>query len=287
MRVAVTGARGFIGSALGPALQRRGHTVRPIAREALRDAAAYAGCEAVVHLANLAHAAAPAAMLEEVNVSGTRLVAECAAQAGARRFIYLSSIKASGEETRGRPFDGSEAPLPRDAYGRAKLAAERMLAEVAERRGLEVALLRPTLVYGPGAKANFLTLMRAIARGWPLPLASVRNRRSLAYVGNVTDAIACCLEAGRITSRPYVVCDERAVSTPELCRLLGEALARPARLFPFPAGVLARLPGSRSLARSLEADSSALARELGWRPAFSLEEGLKRTAEGYRLECAP
>jgi UDP-glucose 4-epimerase len=287
MRVAVTGARGFIGSALEPALRRRGHTVQPVAREALRDATAYAGCEAVVHLANVAHTAAPVALLEEVNVSGTRHAAECAARAGARRFVYLSSIKASGEETRGRSLDGSEAPLPQSAYGRAKLAAERALAEVAERRGLEAVLLRPTLVYGPNVKANFLALMRAIAGGWPLPFASVRNRRSLAYVGNVTDAIVCCLEAVKIASRPYVICDERAVSTPELCRLLGEALGRPARLFPFPAGVFARLPGSRALARSLEADASALVQELGWGAAFSLEEGLKKTADWYRLECAP
>jgi nucleoside-diphosphate-sugar epimerase len=287
MRVAVTGARGFIGRSLEPALESRGHEVRRIPRDELFAAGSYAGCEAVVHLANIAHAIAAEAELLRVNVQGTRRAAELAAAQGAKRFVYLSSIKASGEETGAKPFDGTEPLQPRDAYGRAKLAAERALAEVATRTGMQVVVLRPPLVYGPGVKANFLALMRAIARGWPLPLASISNRRSLVYAGNLADAIARCIEAAEAVGRSYLVCDGAAVSTPGLCRAIGVALGRPARLVRFPARVLEALPAAKRLTRSLEVDDGMIRRELGWRPPASMEQGLRITAEWYRLESAP
>ena len=203
MRVLVTGASGFIGSSLVPALEARGHDVHTVTREAAKLADAFAGCEAVVHLANLAHARGDPATLWRVNVDGTRRAAELARASGVRRFVYLSSVKAAA---------------PDDAYSRAKLAAEQALAAVS---GPEIAILRPPLVYGPRVKANFLALLRAIDRGWPLPFASIRNRRSLIYVGNLVDAIVGCLEASRMESKSYFVKDEHSVSTPDLCRAIG------------------------------------------------------------------
>ena len=286
MRVAITGARGFVGSALEPALKRRGHEVRSISREAIWTAESYAGCEAVVHLANVAHTAAGEALLQRVNVEGTRRAAECAAERGVKRFVYISSIKASGEQTAKWPLDGSETPAPQDAYGRAKLAAERALVEVSARSGMAAIVLRPPLVYGPRVRWKFLSLIRAIARGWPLPLAAIRNRRSLLYVGNLADAIACCIEAPRPPTGALPVSDGQAVSTPELCHALGRALARPARLFPVPTGVLELLPGMKPLTRSLEVDDGHLRRELGWRAPVPFDQALSLTAEWYRLECA-
>lgn len=253
MRILVTGASGFIGGHLGPALAAAGHELRT----------SIEGCDAVVHLANIAHAAASPRELQRVNVDGTIAQANAALAAGARRFVYLSSIKAA---------------RPVDAYGRAKAEAERGLLRIA---GLETVILRPPLVYGPRVKANFLSLMRAIDRGWPLPLASVHNRRSLIYVGNLVDAIERCLQ-GAARGKTYAVSDGAPVSTPELCRALGRALGRPARLWPFPPMLLRLAPGLARLAESLETDDREIRQELGWRPPFSAEEGLRLTAAWYR-----
>jgi nucleoside-diphosphate-sugar epimerase len=254
MRILVTGLSGFIGSSLGPALRARGHDVR---------SADMRGCDAVVHLANIAHARADRDQLWKVNVDGTAHAASLAAQEGVRRFIYLSSAKARA---------------PDDVYGEAKLAAEEALARLSASTGLQLITLRPPLVYGPRVRANFLALMRAIARGWPLPLASIENRRSLVYVGNLCDAIAACVESFAAVGKTFYVSDGTAMSTPELCRAIGRALGKPARLFRFPPGLL---PIGK-LTESLEVDDRELRRELGWRPPFSVEEGLRATVEWYR-----
>jgi nucleoside-diphosphate-sugar epimerase len=255
MRILVTGASGFIGSHLAPALAAAGHELRPSVE----------GCDAVVHLANIAHASASPRELHRVNVEGTLAQAQAALAAGARRFVYLSSIKA-------------ERPV--DAYGHAKRLAEQGLLGL---RDLEPVILRPPLVYGPRVRGNFLSLMRAIRRGWPLPVASIRNRRSLLYVGNLADAVLRCLErsaAGKV----YALSDGVPVSTPELCRALARALGRPARLLPFPPALLRLLPGAAPLAQSLEVDDRVLREELGWRPPILFEEGLRHTAEWYRAQ---
>jgi nucleoside-diphosphate-sugar epimerase len=270
MRVLVTGGSGFIGSTLVPALVVSGHDVSTGDME---------GCDALVHLANIAHARVPRALLWKVNVEGTRQLAERAAASGVRRMVYLSSIKASGEESGSKPFDGSESPSPEDEYGRTKLAAEQALAEVAARSSLRVLVLRPPLVYGPGVKGNFLALMRWIARGRPLPLASIRNRRSLVYVGNLADAIVRCLE--RPVSGVYTLSDGAPLSTPELCSEIGKALGRPARLFGFPASLLTRLPGGKRLTASLVIDDGRLRSELGWQPPIDLHEAMRATARWY------
>jgi nucleoside-diphosphate-sugar epimerase len=205
MRIHVTGLGGFIGSSLGPALSARGHEVR---REGME------GCDAVVHLANIAHARSDRERLWKVNVEGTARAAGAASKADVRRFVYLSLAKARE---------------PDDDYGRAKQAAEEAL------RGadMQIVILRPPLVYGPRVRSNFFALMRAIARGWPLSLASIENRRSLVFVGNLCDAIAACLESGAAAGRTFYVADGEPVSTPVLCCAIAQALGRPARLFPF------------------------------------------------------
>lgn len=253
MRIHVTGASGFIGSHLVPALGAAGHELR----------ATVEGCDALVHLANIAHAAAHPAELHRVNVEGTIAQAKAALAAGARRFVYLSSIKAERAD---------------DAYGRAKAIAEQSLLQTA---GLEPLILRPPLVYGPRVKANFLALLRAVDRGWPLPLASIDNRRSLVYVGNLVDAILRCLEGDRVR-RTYAVSDGAPVSTPELCRAIARALGRPARLYPFPPALLRLVPNVARLAQSQLADDAAIRAELGWRAPFGFEEGLRATAAWYR-----
>jgi nucleoside-diphosphate-sugar epimerase len=277
MRIFVTGASGFIGSHLCPALAAAGHEL----------CASVEGCDAVVHLANIAHTNAAPAELHRVNVEGTIAQARTALAAGARRFVYLSSIKAA---------------RPDDAYGLAKSIGEQALLRL---EGLEAAILRPPLVYGPRVKANFLALMRAIDRRWPLPLASIQNQRSLVYVGNLVDAIRCCLEvppagrginagggappkgfeaSGAAPSKVFELSDGTPVSTPVLCRALGRALGRPARLFPFPAALLGLLPGASRLVESQVTDDAGIRSALGWRPPFTFEQGLTITAEWYRTQ---
>lgn len=269
MRVLVTGAGGFVGGALVPALAARGHDVRTLARDAAAEPA-LAGCDALVHLANLAHARFGREALRRVNIEGTVRLAAAAAAQGVRRVLYLSSSKAD-------PACGE----PQDAYGESKLAAERQLAELAARTGLEVVVLRPPLVYGPGVKANFLALLRAIARGVPLPFAALDNRRSLVFMANLCDAAGLCLETPRAAGRTYAVSDGEPVAVADLCRRIGAALGRPARLFAVPRGVLALAPGLRALTHTLVVDDSALRAETGWRPARSLQDGLRETASWY------
>ena len=258
MRVHVTGAGGFVGRALVPELLRRGHEVID----------AIGRAEAVVHLAAIAHRRASREQLDEVNVRLAARVGREAAAQGAR-LVFLSSVKVHGEESHA-PITEHSPLAPQDAYAMSKVRAEDLLGAIP---GLRLAVLRPPLVYGPGVKANFLALMRAIARGWPLPLGAIDNRRSFIYVGNLADAIVRCLGA----EGTYLVSDGEPVSTPSLCRELGAALGRPARLVPFPGALL-----PRKLRASLEVDDRAIRERLGWRPPYTRSQGLRATAEWYR-----
>jgi nucleoside-diphosphate-sugar epimerase len=266
MRVAVTGAGGFIGSSLCPFVVAQGHEVQRIQRGEFRIDA-----QAVVHLAGIAHRRAAPEELRRVNVDLAVQVGRAAAAAGAH-MLFLSTLKVHGEES-DTPLSEASPLAPRDPYARSKLRAEEALRAIP---GLRLTVLRPPLAYGPGVKGNFLALLKALARGVPLPLAGVRNRRSLLYVGNLAHAVVRCLEAGH-AGRTYLLSDGAALSSAELCRKLGEALGRPARLFPFPAVFL-----PRKLRGSLFVDDAAIRRELGWAPPSTLQQGLHATARWYR-----
>ncbi len=276
MRIFVTGASGFIGTALCAALRAAGH--EPV-RVSLRGTAPrFEGAQAVVHLAGIAHRGRiDPQVLERINVSLAEEVGHAAAATGAP-LLFLSSVKVHGEESTA-PLDERAALAPRDIYAETKARAETRLRAIA---GLRLTVLRPPLVYGPGVKANFLALLRAVDRGLPLPFAAVANRRSLLYVGNLADAILRCLGAPQAAGRTYLVADGAPLSIPEICRGMARALGRPARLFALPAGLLELLPGTRPLTRSLEVDDGALRRELGWRPPFDFVQGMAATVQWYR-----
>jgi nucleoside-diphosphate-sugar epimerase len=267
MRVLVTGSTGFIGTALAPALRAGGHEVLAGGRDAASLARTLPGCDAVVHLANVAHARVDPELLRSVNVDGTRIAAELAAAAGVKRFVYLSSVKAAVLD---------------DSYAAVKFAAEQALNAVP---GIEKVIIRPPLVYGPGVKANFRALLRAVHRGLPLPLASARNRRDFVYVGNLVDAILLCLTHPAAVGQTFFVNDGEPVSTPQLLREVGEALGRPARLWPLPTPLLiaaARLTGHREAALrllgDLVVDGEPIRSRLGWAPSHTRQEGLRATA---------
>jgi nucleoside-diphosphate-sugar epimerase len=247
----------------------------------------------VVHLAAAAHERAERyerrrdyEALHRVNVLATERLARSAAAAGVEQFVFLSTIGVCGDETAGAPFTEESVPAPRSLYARSKLEAERLLGAVAAGTGLRVTVLRPTLVYGPGNGGNFLRLLKTVDRGWPLPFALVRNRRSLTYVGNLVSAILSLLER-RDAAGTFVVCDAESLSTADIVRSVAQGLGRPARLVPVPEAAL-RLAGAalgrrdvvRRLVGSLEADSGKL-RRLGWQAPYPAPRALSLTGEWF------
>jgi nucleoside-diphosphate-sugar epimerase len=223
-----------------------------------------------------------------VNVASTEKLARDAAAQGVRRLVFLSSIKVNGENTRDRPFTEGDAPNPEDAYGISKLEAEQLLWKISAETGLEVVVLRAPLVYGPGVKGNFLRLMNLVARNRPLPLASVRNKRSLVFLGNLVDALIVAMRSPAAAGHVYLVSDGEDLSTPELIRGIAKALDVPPRLLPLPTsllracGVMLGKKGeSARLTDSLQIDSSKIRRDLGWRPSYSVEQGLEQTGSWY------
>lgn len=271
MRVLVTGASGFIGQALCAALGAARHEAVPCS---VRHEVALGRCDAVVHLAGIAHRRGVAVEdYRRVNTELSHTVGRAAAALGVR-MVYLSSVKVHGDES-ATPLTERSPLAPADEYARSKVRAEEALRGVG---GLDLTVLRPPLVYGPGVKANFRALLKAVAAGVPLPLAGIENRRSFAYVGNLCDAVVRLLQAPRTGT--YLVSDGEALSTPQLCRRLAAALGRRARLFPFPAALVDAI--APALTRSLEVDDRALRAELGWRAPFSVDDGLAATAQEKR-----
>lgn len=309
MRVLLTGATGFVGRNTAPLLAARGHRVRAALRTPAESAwetavvgeigpdtdwtAALAGVDAVVHMAARVHvmrddAADPLAEFRRVNTAGTIRLAEQAAASGVKRFIFLSSIKAVVDESRPAPLDEATPADPHSPYGVSKLEAERALAEISARTGMELVVIRPPLVYGPGAAGNMRSLVKLVATGLPLPLGAIHNRRSLIYVGNLADAVATVLEHPAAAGQTFLVQDGEPVSTADLVRAIATALGRPARLVPVPRPLMALaagLTGTRALfdrlAGTLTVDDGPIRKRLGWRPPHDLASGLRATAEWF------
>jgi len=255
------------------------------------------GVEVVIHCAARVHvmdeqAADPLAGFRAVNVEATRHLAQQAAAAGVTRFVFVSSIKVNGEETAaGRPFTANATARPQDAYGQSKLEAEQALFAIAAQTGLEVVVVRPPLVYGPGVKANFASLMRALQRRLPLPFGAIDNRRSLVARDNLVDLLLCCARHPAAAGQVFLVSDGEDLSTAQLCRGLSQALGVRPRLLPVPPALLrllGRLTGRsqqvQRLLGSLQVDISATCRRLDWRPPVRVEQALRETAQANGRE---
>jgi len=308
MKVLVSGAAGFVGRALCDQLTVAGHVLVPTVRRTsgLKDErvlgeigastdwqTALEGCDAVVHLAARVHVMDDTtqnslALYRATNTEGTLNLARQAVEAGVKRFVFISTIKVNGEG-RDTPYRETDAAAPEDAYAISKWEAEQGLQRIAQETGLEVAILRPPLAYGPGVKANFLRLMRMVEHGFPLPLGAIHNRRSLLYLGNFVDAIRLCVEHPASAGQTFLLDDGVPVSTPELIRALARAMGRSTHLLAVPVGVLelaGALLGKRAavarLTGSLFVDSTAIRSRLGWVPPYTLQQGLAATVADWQ-----
>jgi nucleoside-diphosphate-sugar epimerase len=252
------------------------------------------GVDVVIHLAARVHvmrenAVDPMAVFRAVNVDGTCLLAKQAAYAGVQRFVFISTIKVNGEKTTGRPFLSTDEPQPEGFYARSKAEAEMCLHNIASSSEMDVVIIRPPLVYGPGVGGNFLRLMQVIEKGFPLPLGMVRNTRSMVSRRNLCSLLVLCMDHPEVAGETFLISDGADLSTPELIRLLALGLGYPARLFPFPVPVLkaiARMTGKKSvidrLTDSLVVDSERVRKCLEWEPSQSVEDGIIEVAQWYR-----
>lgn len=307
----ITGANGFVGRSLCELLDKRRRVFRPVVRTicepigrtfpfAVGDigantdwSSAIYGVSEVVHLASRVHLMNESgndidALYRETNTLGTLRLAQQAAEAGVKRFVFLSSVKVNGEE-RDEAYSENDRPAPIGPYATSKRDAELGLWEIADRSGMEVVVIRPPLVYGPGVKANFLSMMRWLYRGVPLPLGAISNRRSLVSVGNLVDFIVACLDHPAAANETFMVSDGEDLSTPDLLVRLGDALEVKARLVDVPVRLLklgATMLGQGELLRrlcgSLCVDARKANRLLGWSPPISVDAGLKATADHFR-----
>jgi nucleoside-diphosphate-sugar epimerase len=308
--IAVTGADGFIGKNLCATLERRGQLPARIVRanpgpgsdrRVVGDLAnfdalecALAGADSVVHLAARAHvlrgtAPEPGTAYSRMNVEATVRLAEAAVRAGVRRFVFVSSIGVNGGQSGQAPFREANPPAPVEPYARSKLEAEGALRLLAERSGLEIVIVRPPMVYGPGVKGNLLRLLSLVDSGIPLPLASVSNRRSLIGVENLADLLALCVERSAAAGQLFLAAEPDTHSTPALMGAIARAMGRPSRLFGFPPGALrivARLVGLEDqfgkICGSLEVSADKARQVLGWEPRLSFDEGIARMVHWYR-----
>jgi nucleoside-diphosphate-sugar epimerase len=253
------------------------------------------GIDVVIHLAARAHvmddqSSNPLAEYRRINVDGTKAVAEAARDAGVKRLVFLSSIKVNGEQTFDKPYTASDTPAPEDAYGISKAEAEKMLTEISTRTGLEIVIIRTPLVYGPGVRANFLSLMSLANGGLPLPFGALtKNRRSLIYIGNLVDILLTATRHPAAGGQTFLVRDGTDLSTAKLVRLLRSAIGRSARMLSVPPAVLyglLTLLGKKSMSDRLLGSLAINDQEtldiLDWSPPFSVEDGLKQTVDWYR-----
>jgi nucleoside-diphosphate-sugar epimerase len=318
MRVLVTGASGFIGSALVRHLSEAGVTVRAAVRaqanaqstsflnlnvescvigdigEGTDWSQALSDVDVVIHAAGRVHvlresAANPLREFRKVNVAGTARLARKAVDSGVQRLVYLSSVKVNGQMTkRGEKFSELDLPGPTDEYALSKLEAEAALKSVADLHSLETVIVRPTLVYGPGASGNVAAMLSWLRRGIPLPLDCIANARSLISVDNLCSLLSVCVNHPKAAGETFLVADERPVSTPDILRLLANGMGRKANLYPVSDRLLklaSTLCGMgkayRRLCCSLVVDTTKAVDRLGWRPHISVDLGLMKTGQSY------
>ena len=318
MNILITGASGFIGQALCRELLHNNKTsiifvtsrsprlennfpypIEPVAITSLSDLNQrqdiLARVDYIIHLAARVHqmkdtAADPLAAFRAINTEATLNLARQAAQHGVKRFIYLSSIKVNGEKTTpGCPFTADDTPAPQDPYGISKAEAEIQIRELSAETGLEVVIIRPPLVYGPGVKANFLSMMRWLDKGFPLPLGAIHNRRSLVALPNLVDLIINCLTHPAAANQTFLVSDNEDLSTTDLLRRMSNALGKPAWLLPIPvqwleftASLLGKKAVAQRLCSSLQLDIHKTQTLLNWTPPISVDEALQYTARHFR-----
>lgn len=311
-RFLVTGASGFIGHHLVPALRQRGYPVTQAVRcrASLEESsggifavgdigpdtdwdAALNQVDVVVHLAARVHvlkesATDPSREFRVANVLGTERLARCAVAKGVRRLVYLSSIGVNGNQSGLKIFTEQDEPCPYDAYTISKWEAEEALRAVAIETGLEIVILRPPLVYGAGNPGNFLRLLELVSSGWPLPLRAFNNRRSLIFVGNLVDAIIHCAVHPDAAGQTYLVRDGEDISTSGLVQRLAELMRRSSRLFSFPPSllrsmvmVIGKCDAIDRLLNPFALDDSKIRTTLGWQPPFTLADGLKETVSWF------
>ncbi len=307
--ILITGATGFVGQRLLAMLNERGHQCRAAVRRASSSvdvasesivvgdidantdwSAAVQDIDTVVHLAARVHvmhdqADNPLAEFRKINLDGTCSLARAAAQAGVKRFVYISTIKVNGEVTKDKPFRADSIPAPSDPYAIAKWEAEKALREISQQTGLEVVVIRPPLVYGPGVKANFLNLIKLVRKHIPLPLAGIDNQRTLVALDNLVDLIICCCVHPAAAGQVFLAGDDETVSTAELINRIANSLGQRSPVFFFPpvimawaAGLLGKQAVWKRLAGSLAVDNSAAKQRLGWKPVTTMDEELTRIA---------
>ena len=312
MKILVTGATGFIGTQLSETLANSGHQVRDTARSVAPNCSTThelitcdlesadnldhltTGCDAIVHLAGRAHVmsdnpATSESLYVSANVDVTRKLAQSAARTGVKRMILLSSVKVNGESTTiNTPFTAQDIPNPQDPYGRSKTQAEQALWDVASSFGLEGIVIRPPLVYGPGVRANFASLIGIVNRGIPLPLGSIQNKRSFISIDNLINCITTALQSSNAAGQTFLVSDGNDLSTPELIRSIASALHKSPMLIPFPPALLklaATTAGKRSaydrLCGSLTVDIASTKQNLSWTPPFTVQDSLQRTVDAF------
>jgi nucleoside-diphosphate-sugar epimerase len=313
LKVLVTGASGFVGEAVvfkllvdkkfHPIAAARGasrlHGLCPVQPFDLTNAKvllALDDVQVVIHAAARVHvmnetAVDALAEFRKVNVEGTLRLAQHAAESGVKRFIFISSIKVNGESTvAGKPFKADDRPNPQDPYGVSKYEAEEGLKQLSRDTGMDVVIIRPPLVYGPGVKANFLSMLSWLSKGIPLPLGAIRNQRSLVSIGNLVSLIVTCIDHPAASNQIFLVSDGEDLSTTQLLRRLSKALGKPARLLPLSEWLLelaASVLGKQSVAQricgSLQVDISKNSDLLGWTPPVNMDKAMRQTA-GHYLE---
>ncbi|MFA0237736.1 UDP-glucose 4-epimerase family protein [Vibrio sp. 10N.222.55.C7] len=310
MKILVTGSTGFVGSRVVELARERDWNVTSVVRKQIEPltnslvipsidgstdwSGAFEGVDCVVHCAARVHQMNESeldaqAAYREINTLGTLNLAKQAVEAGAKRFVFVSSIKVNGEFTEpGSPFQPDLSNIPQDPYGLSKYEAEVELNQLSKETGLEVVIIRPPLVYGPGVKANFLSMMRMIDKGIPLPFGAIKNQRSLVYLENLCSLILTCCQHPSAPGHTFLASDNHDVSTTQLMQTIALSMNKTPRLLPIPmswiqlvASVLKKQHIAQRICGSLQVETRLTKEILGWVPPVTFEEGIKKTVDAY------